>query len=193
MARISSGSGSKQDYQTPKEFISACIKRFGLIGLDLAAHAGNHVVPCYIAPCTGPDGPQPFDPQAVAMDTFDQDWAELHQKYGRLWLNPPFSEIGRFAERCCKESEKGAEILLLIPYGTTAAFNKYVLDKADLYMLKGRLQFIEGESFPKDCLIAHYSSGVSRDNLPPEIKFWDWKKDEILKTYTTRRDANEGN
>jgi len=185
MARISSGVNSKQDYQTPKKLIEACIKRFGPIGLDLAAHSGNHVVEKYIAPCTGPEGPMPFDPNAIAMDTFDQDWAELYKKHGLLWLNPPFGDIERFSARCVKEAERGARILLLIPYGTTAAFNENVLDEADIYSLIGRLQFIEGESFPKDCIIAEYGPMIGRGQgkFQPHIQFWDWKKDVIVANY----------
>jgi hypothetical protein len=183
MARISSGINSKQDYKTPAELIAACDKRFGLIGLDLAAHSGNHVVSSYIAPCTGPEGPMPFDLDAVAMDTFDQNWSSLYLEHGLLWLNPPFGDIEQFSAKCVLEAQRGARILLLIPYGTTKAFNKNVLDQADIYMLIGRLQFIEGESFPKDCIIAHYTPETITGQFKPEISFWDWKNDKIVSKY----------
>lgn len=48
--RISTGSDSKQDYSTPRRFLDAVEKRFGTIVFDLAAHAGNHIVPRYFAP-----------------------------------------------------------------------------------------------------------------------------------------------
>lgn len=185
MARISTGANSKQDYQTPKELIAACEQRFGKIGVDLAAHKDNHVVDRYIAPCTGPEGPLPADPNALAIDTFDQDWADLYKKYGLLWLNCPFGEIPKFSENCWKERNRGAETLLLIPYGTTTAFTQYILGKADLYLLIGRLQFIPGESFPKDCLIAHYNPNKSlSDNI---VCFWDWRADVIQGCFVTDR------
>lgn len=49
-ARISTGSGSKQDYGTPVEFLTAVEKRFGRIVVDLAAHRGNNKHPRYFAP-----------------------------------------------------------------------------------------------------------------------------------------------
>lgn len=41
---------TKQDYKTPPEFIAAVEKRFGPIGFDLAAHAGNKQHAKYFAP-----------------------------------------------------------------------------------------------------------------------------------------------
>ncbi len=48
--RVSSGTDSKQDYQTPADFMAAVGKRFGAPTFDLAAHAGNHQVEPYFAP-----------------------------------------------------------------------------------------------------------------------------------------------
>jgi hypothetical protein len=47
---VSSGEDSKQDYKTPPEFMEAATKRFGPIGFDLAAHAGNAQHERYFAP-----------------------------------------------------------------------------------------------------------------------------------------------
>lgn len=41
---------TKQDYKTPPEFIAAVERRFGPIGFDLAAHAGNKQHAKYFAP-----------------------------------------------------------------------------------------------------------------------------------------------
>lgn len=175
MARISTGKNSKQDYQTPKALIEAVEKRFGPITLDLAARSYNKVCSMYIAPCTGPEGPLPFDEEAFGIDSFDYDWSYLHDQFGGIfWLNCEFGDIGRWSEKCKIEGAKGANLLLLIPYGTTKAFMKNVLGKANLYMLEGRLQFIPGESFPKDCVIAHY-----KPDAFGHIYFWDWKTDTI--------------
>lgn len=48
--RISTGTDSKQDYQTPADFMGAVTKRFGSPTFDLAAHAGNHQFDRYYAP-----------------------------------------------------------------------------------------------------------------------------------------------
>lgn len=48
--RVTSGTDSKQDYQTQAEFIAAIVKRYGPISFDLAAHAGNKQHARYFAP-----------------------------------------------------------------------------------------------------------------------------------------------
>jgi len=51
--RVTSGSDSKQDYQTPDDFLRGAVeKRFGPIQFDLAAHAGNAKHARYFAPLT---------------------------------------------------------------------------------------------------------------------------------------------
>jgi hypothetical protein len=92
-ARVSSGPDSKQDYKTQADLMAALVGRFGPITFDLAALAENTQSPNYFAPCTGPEGPLPFDPKAYAIDAFDQDWAKLSTNTfrrsgwsGLLWL-----------------------------------------------------------------------------------------------------------
>jgi hypothetical protein len=179
MARISSGTNSKQNYQTPKALITACEKRFGPITVDLAACSYNKVCDRYIGPPE--EGVVTLEnvKDLIATDSLTYPWAGLTKLYGGvLWLNPPFNDIPTWAEQCEIEAEEGANILFLIPYGTTKGFMKHVVGKADLYMLIGRLAFIPGESFPKDCVICHYHKN-SGDNL----YFWDWKHDMLCGTF----------
>lgn len=48
--RVTSGEGSKQDYETPADLISSIERRFGEIQFDLAAHRGNKKHRRYFAP-----------------------------------------------------------------------------------------------------------------------------------------------
>lgn len=48
--RVTSGTDSQQDCQTPQDFMAAVRKRFGTICFDLAAHKGNAQHPRYFAP-----------------------------------------------------------------------------------------------------------------------------------------------
>jgi DNA N-6-adenine-methyltransferase (Dam) len=182
MARISSGKNSKQDYQTPKALIEAVKKRFGPITLDLAARGYNKVCDRYIAPNTAVMDEEEFseqerliDKDAFAINSLAQDWAKLHKELGgTFWLNCPFNDIPTWSAKCALEGSRGTEILLLIPYGTTKAFMLNCVGKANLYLLEGRLQFILGESFPKDCVICHYGPQPDKG-----LCFWDWKRDII--------------
>lgn len=187
MARISTGKNSKQDYQTPKELIKACENHFGKITLDLAARSYNKVCDRYIAPCTGPEGPLPLDKEAYAIDSFDHSWAKFYSVLGGLfWLNCEFGDIEAWSSKYVLEAKDGARGLLLIPFGTTKAFVKNVIGKADLYYLIGRLQFIPGESFPKDCVICHYYPGAGDFSC-----YWDWKSDILYHQSTMIKEKYE--
>lgn len=179
MARISTGKIVNKITKLLQSFIKAVEKRFGKISLDLAARSYNKVCDRYLAPCTGPEGPLPLDKEAYGIDSFDHDWAELYKTLGGVfWNNCEFGYIGNWSSRHKEMSARGCNSLLLIPFGTTKAFMSNVLGSADIYLLEGRLQFIPGESFPKDCIIAHYHPGAEGN-----ICFWDWKRDRIVSMF----------
>lgn len=145
---------SKQDYATPDDFLKAVRARFGRLSFDLAAHKGNYVEPKY------------FD---LAADSLKQDWSELT---GLLWLNPPFSDIAPWAEKCAIESTKGARILFLVPASVGSNwFAKWVLPFSKVYFLNGRLTFKgAADGYPKDCLLADFGADGKG-----QCDVWRWK------------------
>jgi len=145
---------SKQDYATPDDFIAAVVARFGPLAFDLAAHAGNHVTPKYFT---------------KAQDSFAQDW---HKIGGLLWLNPEFSNIAPWAQKCADESSRGAKILFLVPASVGSNwFANYVLPRSWVQFLNGRLMFKGAtDPYPKDCLLAAYGFGS-----PGKCETWKWK------------------
>jgi len=182
-ARISTGRDSKQDYQSPGDFMEAVVGRFGPITFDLAAHAGNAQSPNYFAPCTGPDGPLPRDPRAFGIDAFDHPWAHLSTsrfrreghgpeglrpegwvedplrpdgEHGLLWLNCEFNDIASWAVKCRDEVSCGANILLLTPAAVGSAWFSDLVPHADTYLLRPRLEFIPGQPFNRDCMLSHF-------------------------------------
>lgn len=86
--RVSTGSGSKQDYQTPIELIKAVEKRFGPIQFDLAAHAGNAIHKRYFAPThffkTGTESEMKLE---ASLDPFNSEVRFLRhdKKKGDVW------------------------------------------------------------------------------------------------------------
>jgi hypothetical protein len=213
-ARISTGANSKQDYTTPDDFMEAVVHRFGPIAFDLAARADNARSPNYFAPVTGPEGPLPFDPKAHGMDTFDHSWAKvscddrfrrnelgMHGSKGLSWLNCEFDDIPKWSSRCRNEAILGANILLLTP---AAVGSNWFIDniagpraQADVYLLKGRISFIPGKPYNKDCMLSHYYSnpgdreGILRNNDCRPIRWmhvWDWKNDLILQSWACSLD-----
>ena len=145
---------SKQDYSTPHEFIEAVRSRFNIrrFEYDLAATAGNSKGCLY------------FD---ANQNGLAQNWSRLK---GDLWLNPPFGDIGSWAEKCSEYKGSG-RIFFLTPASVGANwFNRYVWTSAAVYALNGRLSFDGKAPFPKDCMLSVFER-------KPVTKFevWRWR------------------
>lgn len=171
MVSISTGKDSKQDYQTPPEFIAAVEKRFGKIVFDLAAGALNRQADRYYS---------------VVEDSLKQDWAALAKelrtttnKPALLWLNPPFNRIEPWAEKCAKEARLdpefyhlGNKIAFLVPASVGSQwFRIWVEGNADTYFCTGRLSFDGKSPFPKDCMLCIFPFQGDW----PTIETWDWR------------------
>jgi phage N-6-adenine-methyltransferase len=144
---------SKQDYQTPPEFIAAVVARFGPIAWDLAADEHNALSENY------------FD---VARDSLSWPW---HKLTGNLWLNPPFGEIPRWAAKCLASRGPGRRIIMLSPASAgTNWFSKYVHGKALVLGLNPRLTFVgTGAPYPKDLMLT-----VWADTSWNKFDVWRW-------------------
>lgn len=123
-----------------------------------------------------------------------RQWKMAHAgRKGLLWLNPPFNNIPAWASRCQNESLLGANILLLTPASVGSNwFANFVAGFADVYLLNGRLSFIKGEPYNKDCMLSHfYQNSRDRDAVLKNsgkvdwggwrwMSIWDWRNDKIL-------------
>ena len=145
---------SRQDYQTPVDFLVAVGKRFGPLSVDLAARFDNTVAPQFIGP---------------ELDSLTEQW---HKRKGLLWLNPPFDKISPWACKCANESKLGARILFLVPASVGSNwFAEHVHNHAHVLLLNGRLSFDGVAPFPKDCILACYGF----HDLKPGYDVWRWK------------------
>lgn len=147
---------SKQDYQTPEDFMLAVKRRFGKISYDLAAHAQNTQCTLFFT---------------EADNSLVQCWADIETaSNGWLWLNPQFDNIAPWAEKCAKESADGARILFLVPASIGANwFRDHVHGKAMVFALNGRMSFDGKNPYPKDCILCAYSHGSCGFDV------WNWK------------------
>ena len=60
-----------------------------------------------------------------------------------VFVNPPYSEIARWCEKCREQFDRGCTVLLLIPPRTdTRYFHDYIVDIAEVRFIKGRLKFV---------------------------------------------------
>ena len=150
---------SKQDYQTPPEFIRAVLDRLHSESFvwDLAADADNTVVPrCFFS---------------EREDALAQSWANVSTSRW-MWLNPPFSIIAPWVEKAWMESQLGgAHIAMLVPASVGSNWwRDWVHDKAHVLLLNGRLTFVGHEDpYPKDCALLLYTPFINGG-----YESWTW-------------------
>lgn len=146
---------SKQDYETPDDFMVSVHSRFGDLSVDLAATPHNSKAPKYIT---------------REMNSFNVDWRHYG---GTAWLNPEFNDIGPWAERCMLMAPSGGpfRILFLTPASIGANwFRDYVHRKAMVIALNGRLTFKGADDpYPKDTMLSVFG-------VEPGFDVWDWRK-----------------
>lgn len=89
----------------------------------------------------------------IADDALTKNWR------GRVWCNPPYSRVGEFVRKASEEVQVGhAELVVLLVASRTDTswWHEYVLDKAEVRFIRGRLKFGEsknGAPFPSSLLI----------------------------------------
>lgn len=84
-----------------------------------------------------------------------------------MFVNPPYSEIKQWVEKCYKEYEtNGATIVMLIPSRTdTRYFHNYIYHKAEIEFIKGHLHFSNSKnSAPFPSMIVIYQQMEEKEN-----------------------------
>jgi phage N-6-adenine-methyltransferase len=151
-------SKSRQDVETPQEFIDAVAARWGKIDVDLACHSRN---PKAAVALTWPD-----------VNSLAQDWAGLYADLN-CWLNPEYGNVGPWAEKAAAAGGmmRRGGIFMLVPSGTsTQWWAHHVHRKAMVYFLRPKIVFVgEKSSFPKDLTLVQYAPGLSGYDT------WRWK------------------
>lgn len=154
---------SRQDVQTPANFLAAVKKRLGITEFvrDLAASSENTAADEYFS---------------IENDALTQSWQ--HQTRGWQWLNPEFNDLVPWLAKAAIESALGAHIVVLVPAGVGANwYRDHVNGKAYVLLLNGRLKFVGHKDFyPKDCLLLVY--GPERF-VGSEVWTWGERKDAI--------------
>lgn len=152
---------SKQDHQTPPEFLNAVRHYLGIkdFAIDLAANDANHVTETYYTP----------EENALVCDWADwcrDTWA---------WLNPPFADIAPWVEKAYTEARRGGKIAMLVPASVGANWwRDWVHEKTPVLFLNGRITFVgQADAYPKDCALILYQPPPV---LPvrPHYDVWTW-------------------
>lgn len=80
--------------------------------------------------------------------TLQENGLERSWEGYRVFCNPPYSEIGKWVEKCYREGSKdNTLVVLLIPSRTdTRYFHNFIYQRCELRFVKGRLKFGDGTS-----------------------------------------------
>jgi hypothetical protein len=153
---------SKQDYETPNEFILAVERLVGVgikgFAVDLAATEANSKGQICVTP---------------EEDSLVTDWLNLpYASEGRwCWLNPPFGRIEPWVAKCAHGTAHGLRIACLLPAGVGSNwFAHHVAGKALVLFVRPRLTFVgHADPYPKDLILCLYDG--------PRVGYapWVWK------------------
>lgn len=155
--------GATDSWITPKNIIDA----LGPFDLD----------PCQ---CTPQPWPCAKNAYTIADDGLNKDW------YGRVWLNPPYSNVWDWME---KLANHGNGIALIFARTETEGFGEFVWRRAtSILFLKQRLFFhkpdgsrAKGNSGGPSCLVAYGVQNSMRIHrcglLGAWMTEWDWGGD----------------
>lgn len=127
-------SSSRDDWETPPDFFQKLDKEFHF---DLDPCALPHTAKC----------PRYFTPED---DGLTKPW--IAAGGGAVFCNPPYSRRSKgnpgqeaWIRKAAEEGKKpGAVVVLLIPARTdTGAFHDYILHRAEVRFVRGRLRFLQ--------------------------------------------------
>lgn len=133
-------SSKRADWATPQALFDELNREFGFT-LDVAADDTNAKCARYYT---------------QVDDGLLSPWS------GVVWCNPPYGPcVGDWVEKAYREAGRGVTSVLLLPARTdTAWFHAYVLNKADIRFVRGRLKFSDGRgSAPFPSMIVIFRPG----------------------------------
>ena len=132
---------------------------WGPLHIDLAADAENAKAPKF---------------HTKEQDSLSMSWTGL----GHMWLNPPYANIGDWAEKAAMSSMSfapGDMLFMLVPASVGSNWYwEFVNGYAETCIITPRLKFIGHKTcYPKDLMLAVYHGFCS---APNHIERSPWKK-----------------
>lgn len=147
---------SRQDYETPEEFLQAVKGKFGIqdFDWDLAASPENAKADQFVD---------------EEMNSLLLLWRDLPGR--NFWLNPPFKDIASWVEKAAAtEWSNTRRLFMLLPASVGSCwYASYVEHGALVLALRPRLTFAgANDPYPKDLILVVYGEW-------PGFHTWDWK------------------
>ncbi len=147
MAKFKSKFESKrQDWETPDTIFVPLRDEFD-ITFDTCATSTNTKCKEYFTP---------------GDDALSKTW------FGTCWMNPPFSEVGKWVRKAFLESQNGAKVVCLLPARTNTNWWHDFCMKGEIRFIRGRPKFKGAEmGLPQPLAIVIFSKTNS-----PQLKLF---------------------
>jgi len=126
----------KDDWETPQPFFDHLNEEF-LFRMDVCATPDNSKLPVFLTP---------------EENALELPWISV------AWMNPPYGRvIARWVKKALDETHRGVTVVCLLPARTdTKWWHDYVMNAAEIRLVKGRLKFgghVNSAPFPSAVVI----------------------------------------
>lgn len=127
-------SRSSDEWETPQQLFDSLDAEFHFT-LDACATDKNHKCDRYYT---------------IEDNGLSKDWSGEC-----VWVNPPYSKISAWVEKCYREGIKDNTIVvMLIPSRTdTKYFHRFILHRSELRFVRGRVRFNNADNAPFPSMI----------------------------------------
>jgi len=155
LTRAAFASSASDEWITPADFFAVVDREFGPFDLD---------------PCALTETAKAGHYYTAADDGLRFGW------FGRVFMNPPYSEIGAWMAKAADSARQGCAVVCLVPARTDTRWFWSSALPGEVLLLPGRLKFGDGRNsapFPS-CLV------LLRPGLPwwgSRLAAWDWRKE----------------
>lgn len=86
--------------------------------------------------CATPENAKCHRYFTVADNGLEQNWG------GEVcWMNPPYSQTGKWMEKALRESHRGATVVCLVPAATDTKWWHEIASNGQVRFIRGRLRF----------------------------------------------------
>ena len=136
-------SSKRPDWETPKDFFEKFNNELHFT-LDVCATQANTKCKNFFSP---------------EDDGLSKTWN------GICWMNPPYGkEISKWVKKAYEESLSGTTIVGLLPARTdTKWFHDYILEKAEIRFIKGRIKFVGSKNAaPFPSMIVIWNNSINK-------------------------------
>lgn len=140
---VSPGEKRRDDWQTPGEIFCPLDDQF-FFWIDMAATRGNHRAPYFldeeIDALSIPWNMQSLR-QAVKQDHLSVNPLPEHRV--NVWLNPPYTNLEPWIDKCIEGAANGLTIVALLPPNVDQKWFRKCILHADCYVYNGRIKFVD--------------------------------------------------